>query len=65
MSNRRVQANKDRVTVGRVGGSGVTGLNAEGDMEMAELEAEWEGDDTSHQMKPQQQPTNQQHVFRR
>ena len=33
-------------------------LSAEGDMEMAELEAEWEGDDTSHQMRPPPQPTH-------
>ena len=60
VSNRRVQANKDRAAGGRA-----TDMNAEGDMEMAELEAEWEGDDVSHQMRPQQQPAHPQHVFRR
>jgi len=50
----------------RLGGKRVSGaaLNDAGDMEMAELEAEWDGDDTSHQMRPpQQQPAV--HAFKR
>ena len=60
MSNRRTPGKKEKVA----GGRGGTALSVEGDMEMAELEAEWEGDDVGHQMKPQQQPSTA-HAFRR
>ena len=61
-SNRRVQAKRGRVG----GGRGGAALSAEGDLEMAELEAEWEGDDAGHQMRPQQEPTHQTvYAFRR
>ena len=61
VANRRVQTKKERVG----GGRGGTALSAEGDMEMAELEAEWQGDDASHQMRPQQPAHQSVHPFRR